>query len=135
MDNINNKHHKRKINMHKQREELIFTLYRYFILNQTKAITIQYLIDYYIDIDDDKINKFEYLINNIEQFIMIVQTNLIDWSFSRLNNLEKSILVYSAFEITYLKTNKKIVINEAIIISKAYNCNNNYINAVLDKII
>jgi transcription termination factor NusB len=58
------------------------------------------------------------------------------WSFRNLSVLEKSILIFSTYEIIFTNLNKKIIINESVNITKRYvgDGKYKYVNAVLDKL-
>ncbi len=56
------------------------------------------------------------------------------WKWERMAPLERSIMIYGAFELSF--RDKKIVINELILLAKGYIAQDSYkfINAILDKV-
>ncbi len=122
--------------MHKRTIQMINNIniiYRYYILNNKKDI---------FDLINNKIykvniNKINIILENLKTITEMISKNLNEkWNFNRLDNLEKAILTVSTYDIKYIKIDKKIIINEAVNISKMLLINDNYkyINAVLDKI-
>lgn len=108
----------------------INVLYRYFIMKDFESIndTIKSF---------NNINKIEIklIFNNIDQIITDIKKYINkNWTFERLNNLHKAILVNGVYEISYKKTDKNLVINELLEIIKLFDIDNNYkyINAILD---
>lgn len=73
------------------------------------------------------IERFDSLGGVLEQYLK-------EWEFSRLGQMEKSILRLGAYEILYTQTDSPIIINEAIELAKMYGDDNapKLINAVLD---
>lgn len=122
----------------KKRIQIIFFLYRHFLMNYSIIKTKNDIYDYLnFFINQEFYNKFIILLNNLNIIISFINKNLkIGWSFNRLNNLHKAILVYAIFENKYLNISKKIIINEALEILKKYCVDNKYlyINRVLDNI-
>ncbi|WP_342252385.1 transcription antitermination factor NusB [Spiroplasma endosymbiont of Amphibalanus improvisus] len=117
---------------------LTFLMYRHYVLNHNWKITYQELLDnFQIKLSEKRIGDYEELFQNIEQYEEKVSKLLGDnWTFDRLNNLDKSVLILGCYEINYLKITKNIVINEYLKVIKLFNVddNYNYINSVLDKI-
>jgi len=77
-------------------------------------------------------------LKNVNSIIEIYQARMPKWDFSRLNNLEKAILLMS---FTHYKdigdVDKNVVIDCAVRLAKKYLDNNDYkfINAILDKVL
>lgn len=65
-----------------------------------------------------------------------ITQHLKEWEFSRLGQMEKSILRLGAYEILHTDTDTPIIINEAIELAKIYGEDNapKLINAVLDSL-
>lgn len=77
-------------------------------------------------------------LSHINEIIPIYQANMPKWNFSRLNNLEKAILLMSYANYKLLKeSDKNVVINTAVILSKRYLDKDDYkfVNAILDKVL
>jgi len=76
--------------------------------------------------------------NNINLINNIIATNSYNWELHRVNLIERNILRIAIYEIIFnSKLSKKIVINEAIEISKRFGTNKSFIfiNGLLDKLI
>ncbi len=77
-------------------------------------------------------------LSHINEIIPIYQEKMPKWNFTRLNNLEKAILLMSYANYKYLKeSDKNVVINTAIVLSKKYLDKDDYkfVNAILDKVL
>lgn len=77
-------------------------------------------------------------LSHINEIIPIYQEKMPKWNFARLNNLEKAILLMSYTNYKYLKeSDKNVVINTAIVLSKKYLDKDDYkfVNAILDKVL
>ena len=63
-----------------------------------------------------------------------IQENLSEWDYDSIGKVEKAILRLGAFEILVQKTNKAIIINEAVELAKelADEKSPKFINGVLD---
>lgn len=128
----------KKITQHHKRIGMMEVLYQYFLSGQSQQAFRQFLFE-----EEGKtlINEQYEILNKIidheYDLIALINANLKSgWDFESLKPIEQAILILAVYEIVHTKTDKKIVINEAIIITKAY-CPNDaykYINGVLDKI-
>ncbi len=75
-------------------------------------------------------------LSHLSEIKEIYQKNMPTWQFSRLNNLEKAILLMSYTHFKYVgDVDKAVVINTAIKLSKLYLDKDDYkfVNAILDK--
>ncbi len=74
------------------------------------------------------INKYDYLKKLITTFTKD------NWTWNRMAPLERAMLLFGAFELSF--RDKKIVINELVILSQGYISGESYkfINAILDKV-
>lgn len=75
---------------------------------------------------------------NQDEAIKNIQTNLTKWSFNRLNRVIQAILITAYTERNVInETDKKVIINEYIELSKKYGDANDYrlVNSVLDKVL
>ncbi|MEA2028282.1 MAG: transcription antitermination factor NusB [Campylobacterota bacterium] len=79
------------------------------------------------DLYKGTIEHLEVLDNNIKE-------HLKDWDYSSIGKVEKAIMRLAAFEILILKTDKAIIINEAVELAKelADDRSPKFINGVLD---
>lgn len=67
----------------------------------------------------------------------LIENNLENWKIERLSKVDLTVLLLSSYELVYYKqTPFKVVINEAIELSKKFGTqdSNSFINGVLDKI-
>jgi len=73
-------------------------------------------------------------LENIEQIDAQLQEHLKEWDYGSIGKVEKAILRLGAFEILFDKTNKAIIINEAVELAKslADEKSPKFINGVLD---
>ena len=129
-------------NRHECRLKLVFALFKSLLLDRNiKQVFIndnEYDIEKgYFNEDKDYIDKvLDDLENNTNNYIDLIKPLLVHWDIDRINYLDKAIMIEAISEIKTGLNNKKIAINEAIIISKEYIPDDNYkyINGVLDKI-
>ena len=79
---------------------------------------------------------FQGTIDNLELLDTEIQKHLKDWSYKSIGKVEKAIMRLGAYEIMIAKTDKRIIINEAIELAKALADDKSpkFINAVLDSI-
>ena len=81
---------------------------------------------------------YSFAVNNLEEIIALISKYLINWTFSRLDNVAKAILVLAVTEGNYCHlAPRKVVINQAVELAKEYlkDGDHKFINAVLDKAI
>ncbi len=107
--------------------------------------------------NEDAINQFDELLNekkikgkkaefakkllngileHIDEIDEIIKNHLIDWSFDRLDKVDKQILRVGVYELKYTDTPFQIVIDEAVKIAKNFSedKSKNFINGILDKV-
>jgi N utilization substance protein B len=79
---------------------------------------------------------FNGTIENIEMVDEEIGKHLTDWSYSSIGKVEKAILRLGAYEILVAKTDRAIIINEAVELAKklADEKSPQFINGVLDAI-
>ena len=114
-----------------------------FIENKKDYDATQIILDIYNLKDFESVPTFSKLIyvstlDNIDEIISLIQPNLKNWLFSRLDNVAKAILSLAVGEGKFAKlNNKKIIINSYVNISKDFLKDGDYkfINAVLDKVL
>jgi N utilization substance protein B len=58
--------------------------------------------------------------NNLEKIDEIIEKSLVNYSLSRLNKVDKAIIRLATAEMLDGKTPKKVIINEALEITKEY---------------
>ena len=79
---------------------------------------------------------FEGTIENLEMLDTQINRHLKDWDYNAIGKVEKAIMRLGAFEILVVKTDRAIIINEAVELAKALADEKSpqFINGVLDAI-
>ena len=72
------------------------------------------------DIDELASSFLELVENNLEKIDEIIEKSLVNYSLSRLNKVDKAIIRLATAEMLDGKTPKKVIINEALEITKEY---------------
>ncbi|ALV23068.1 hypothetical protein ASO20_00025 [Mycoplasma sp. (ex Biomphalaria glabrata)] len=118
------------------RDVIIHVLYRFYLLNVSVEETLQYVSDTYPNLEDDWFFKLKQALYSKLMLESIIDKYLNNWTFARLASMEQAIMLFGAYELSFTNTDPKIVINEAINLSKVYGHDTAYrmVNAVLDKI-
>jgi N utilization substance protein B len=122
---------------HQARKAVIGLLYAYDLGNKNIAKFSDDILE------EDKIrNKqrefshtlFDGTIENLEMIDEQIQKHLTEWDYDSIGKVEKSILRLGAYEILVAKTDKAIIINEAVELAKelADDKSPKFINGVLD---
>ena len=77
---------------------------------------------------------FQGTIENLEMLDAKIQEHLKDWDYDAIGKVEKAIMRLGAYEILVVKTDKAIIINEAVELAKslADEKSPQFINGVLD---
>ena len=70
--------------------------------------------------DEVAFSFLELVENNLEKIDEIIEKSLVNYSLSRLNKVDKAIIRLATAEMLDGKTPKKIIINEALEITKEY---------------
>jgi len=124
---------------HQARTAVVGLLYAYDLGNENIAKFSDEILE------EDKIrNKqrefshslFNGTIENIEMIDEEIQKHLTDWDYDSIGKVEKAILRLGAYEILVAKTDRAIIINEAVELAKALADDKSpkFINGVLDAI-
>jgi N utilization substance protein B len=81
-------------------------------------------------------NLLNGILEHKDEIDEIIKNHLIDWSFERLDIIDKQILRLGVYEIKYTDTPFQIVIDEAVKIAKNFSEDKakSFINGILDKI-
>jgi len=122
---------------HQARTAVVGLLYAYDLGNHNIADFADEILE------EDKIrNKqrefshslFKGTIDNLELVDAEIQKHLTDWDYDGIGKVEKAIMRLSAYEILVAKTDKAIIINEAVELAKklADEKSPKFINGVLD---
>lgn len=92
----------------------------------------------YEDVDDNVLKIVDYASQNFvsikEKIIPLLNQG---WTWNRVLNIDKAILVEAIAEQSALGTDRKVIIDQAIVTAKNYSDENSYkfINYILDKIL
>ncbi len=92
------------------------------------------------DLNSEKLNEvqikqIESISKNYTKFKALIEKFIVDgWSWTRLAPLERAILIYGAFELSYI--DRALVINEMVILTQGYVPGDSYkfINSILEKV-
>ncbi|CRX37338.1 / / transcription antitermination protein NusB / 218662:219063 Forward [Candidatus Hepatoplasma crinochetorum] len=121
------------------RKKMIYFFYKQFLLEQIEEKMIEDLhqnfSEYHFSEQEEK--EVLKIINNFSELKLKIKKVLpSDWKWERINNLEKSILIYTAAEMIIFKQKKAIAIDNAIKYAKKYCDLKTYrlLNLILDKI-
>ena len=100
----------------------------YFNYSEVKDISnVRYFINELVDGTLDHLSEIDNEISKVMK----------NWKIDRLADVDKSILRLSSFELFYMKTTPiKVVINEAVNLSKEFSTDNSgkFINGILDSL-
>ena len=77
-------------------------------------------INEYIEITEDVEKLLEFVNDNLVKIDELISTTLVNYSISRLNTVDKAIVRLAVAEMLEGKLDKKIIINEALEITKLY---------------
>ncbi len=124
---------------HQARTAVVGLLYAYDLGNENIAKFSDEILE------EDKIrNKqrefshqlFDGTIENLEMIDKEIEKHLTDWDYESIGKVEKAILRLGAYEILVAKTDRAIIINEAVELAKALADDKSpkFINGVLDAI-
>lgn len=121
---------------HEMREKIVFALYRHLLLRRDILAEIE-------EFDEQESEEKEYaseilkdVYENEGLYIEEISRYLPNWNFDRENYVEQALLLAAVSELKLQKTDRAIVLDEAVEIAKKY-CDEDsyrYINGVLDKI-
>ncbi len=92
----------------------------------------------YENVDDDVLKIVDYAIQNLDDIVnKIIPYIKKGWTWNRLLNVDKAILVEAVAEKFTFNTDKNIIIDQAVLTAKNYSDENSYkfINYILDKIL
>lgn len=120
------------------REMAMRILYQVSVFEKTKA---SYDLDeMFMDIEGRNKEFIENIVNEVilkkEELDKKANKYLINWEINRLNMVDQAIFEIAIYELIYTDTPKKVVIDEAINLSKKYSEESvvKMLNGVLDKI-
>ena len=133
------KGNKKMATRHQARTAVVGLLYAYDLGNEEISTFTDMILE------EDKIrNKqrefshtlFDGTIKNLKEIDEEIKKHLRSWDYDSIGKVEKAIMRLAAFEILIEKTDKRIIINEAIELAKALadDRSPHFINAVLDAV-
>ena len=120
------------------RENLMKLVFEYNCIKNTD----EFLEDFFAETnlgDEDKqyiVESLSGIKNNYEDIVNIIESNLVNYKFDRVCKTDIAILMVAIYELKFLKMPSKIVINEAVELSKKYSTDNSYkfVNGLLAKV-
>ena len=93
------------------------------------------LVDYVVKDDEIEFVKqlFDTTMENQEEIINKISSNLKDYEWSRIYKIDKCLLMLGMSELDYLKTPSKVVINEIVELAKQFSTDKSpkFINGIL----
>ncbi len=115
----------------KKQEEIIQYLYKYELLNK-EIDTIDAFENY--DFNKSQLKQIEQIKKLYPKLKAMIVKNLNNWKWERIAPLERSILLFGAFEMMF--KSKALVINGMVMISKGFidDEKHKFINAILENI-
>ena len=123
----------------KRRVNLFRLIYAFLQTNNTDQEIIN-------NIEEDEISGETFIdqrkiltniVDNYNTYKEIISSNLRNWTFDRISDVDKALFLCALGEYNVLHTNKRIIIDQTLITAKRYSNPNayKYINAILDKIL
>ncbi len=121
-----------------KRVEVFHYFYQILMINQTNPqLIIKTAFEEY-NFDAAQMKVIEFYANNINDVRQIITNQLVkNWTWERIPQVTKAILINAYCESQVSQLDKKIIIDQALITAGKY-CEANdkkFINAILDKII
>jgi len=115
----------------KKQEEIIQYLYKYELLNK-EIDTIDAFENY--NFNKSQLKQIEQIKKLYPKLRAMIVKNLNNWKWERIAPLERSILLFGAFEMMF--KSKALVINGMVMISKGFidDEKHKFINAILENI-
>ena len=82
-------------------------------------------------------SNFEGIKSHYDEILEIIKQNLVNYKLERICKTDLAILVASIYQLKYLNEPVKIVVNEAVDMSKKYSLDNSYkfVNGLLAKVV
>lgn len=126
------------MNRHEIRRNLVISVYQHLVLKKPLSLTVcdNYFVESATELDDYVLMVVEKISMHEADYVDCINEHLNKWSFDRLNYVEQAILLVAKAEIECAVNDRRIIINEAIILAKEY-CDDSsfkYINGVLDRL-
>ncbi len=82
-------------------------------------------------------SNFDGIKSHYDEILEIIKQNLVNYKLERICKTDLAILVASIYQLKYLNEPVKIVVNEAVDMSKKYSLDNSYkfVNGLLAKVV
>lgn len=118
------------------RENLMQLVFEYnFVKDNTDEL---YLEDKLTDEDKEYVlTNLSEIKNHYDEIVNIISNNLVNYKLERVCKTDLAILVVAIYEIKYLNSPCKVVVNEAVELAKKYSNENSFkfVNGLLAKVI
>ena len=116
--------------------ELVIKLFTKKISGDSNTKVLKELKQDQKHLNTEKVSQIIKDIKNFEQDYLECISKFSNIPFSRIGEIELSILYLALYEIFHSKLDKPIIINEAIKLAKKFgqNSSHKFINAILDKV-
>ena len=118
------------------RENLMQLVFEYnFVKDNTDEL---YLEDKLTDEDKEYVlTNLSEIKNHYDEIVGIISNNLVNYKLERVCKTDLAILVVAIYEIKYLNSPCKVVVNEAVELAKKYSNKNSFkfVNGLLAKVI
>ena len=117
---------------------LAFNNFYEFFISESKDLEDTLLNDH--KLNDKQYIRYKQLISNthknIDEIILYIDQNTTDWTFERINSVEKVCLILGVSELSMKLTKKEIVFAEWIKLADTHSSSDGakFVNGVLDKI-
>lgn len=103
------------------------------------------LDNFYEVLKDENLDEFdrEYITNSLNEikdnyikYLNIIENNLVNFKLDRISKTDLAILIVAIYELSKKDVSEKIIINEAVNLSKKYSQEKSYkfVNGILGKI-
>lgn len=124
------------------REKAVIAIYQYLLIGASHEEILEYLkSDKNLRSEKEELSYCMDFISNIIDNVDTYRQTIIKylkegWTIDRLSTMEVAILLVATYELIGENTEKKVVINEAVVLTKKY-CDDQsykYINGVLNQI-
>ena len=128
-----------------ERTKVMQSLYQVFLFlenkedfDATEVIRNQYGVETFEEVPVFSRCVYALAFEHFDEIVSVISEHLVNWTFSRLDNVSKAILFEAVSEGRYAKLSpRKVVISEAVKMAKSYlkEGDHRFVNAVLDKAI
>lgn len=128
----------------KARDNAFKCIYQFDFIEKGNIDSINNILKFCYEENENADDEKEYIENtvkgvnnNIQKIDEIILSKLKDWSIGRIAKIDLAILRLATYELLYTDIPPKVVINEAVELSKEYGDDNSssFVNGVLAKII